>query len=698
MSADPSVRPSLLAGAGHLAALWALAFAQPLFDLLGRNPDFFVARGNTGADILVFAFAFALLPPAAMLGLEALAQRFGDRWRWSLHLGLVALLSAALALQVVKLALSRPGGLMIAAALALGAGAAYLYANGRFLRSLCDVLIPAPLVVLAVFLLFSESSRLVLPRAEADSADVEVENPAPLVFIILDELPLGSLLTPEGEIDASRFPAFAELARSATWYRSATAGADSTPRAVPAILTGRVPGDDQLPVDSDQPRNLFTLLGGSYEVRAIEQATRLCPSEICPDHDEQGQGERLGELFSDLRVVSEHLLLPDGLRRGLPSVDTTFGGFASEVGGTGPPRFAINDQLQLVAALHAGGTDETLFAEFVNRIDGRDRTLDFIHLYRPHYPWTHFPDGEVYSELQSELAAFFDDDGRFAAPREITDLALQRHLIEAGYADFLVGQAIRRLRSLGAWRRAMFVVVADHGGAFIPDEFRRVATERNIGQLAPIPLFVKAPGQTRGRVVGAHTCATDVLAFVMEELAIEDPWGTDDCPPRTVEVARVENSVLSGDGTEASLATVRRQMGAYTRRIARLFGTGTGWGPRVYALGPAAGLAGRPVASLPLAAGSGGVAEFGNPGRFTAGPTAETLLRGGIDGGAPGVPLAVAVNGRIVATGSSFEEGEQVRFSVLFPREALRPGVNVVELFEVHEGEAGPELVLLGSA
>ena len=44
----------------HLAALWAFAFVQPMFDLLGGQAQFFVARGSTGADIVVFALAFTL--------------------------------------------------------------------------------------------------------------------------------------------------------------------------------------------------------------------------------------------------------------------------------------------------------------------------------------------------------------------------------------------------------------------------------------------------------------------------------------------------------------------------------------------------------------------------------------------------------------------------------------------------------------
>ena len=32
----------------HLAVLWSFAFAQPLLDLLGDNPEFFAARGSSG--------------------------------------------------------------------------------------------------------------------------------------------------------------------------------------------------------------------------------------------------------------------------------------------------------------------------------------------------------------------------------------------------------------------------------------------------------------------------------------------------------------------------------------------------------------------------------------------------------------------------------------------------------------------------
>ena len=65
----------LLLGGGHLAALWALAFVQPLLDLLGNNPDFFVARGNSTGDILILAIGFTLLPPLVLFGIGGWSAR-----------------------------------------------------------------------------------------------------------------------------------------------------------------------------------------------------------------------------------------------------------------------------------------------------------------------------------------------------------------------------------------------------------------------------------------------------------------------------------------------------------------------------------------------------------------------------------------------------------------------------------------------
>ncbi len=100
--------------------LWSLAIAQPLFDVLADSPDFFVARGNTRADILVFAFGLTLIPPTILFGIELLFLR-SARIRRVVHVVLIGALCAALALQVMEGAVTTSTALLFVIAVLLGA-------------------------------------------------------------------------------------------------------------------------------------------------------------------------------------------------------------------------------------------------------------------------------------------------------------------------------------------------------------------------------------------------------------------------------------------------------------------------------------------------------------------------------------------------------------------------------------------------
>jgi hypothetical protein len=455
-----------------------------------------------------------------------------------------------------------------------------------------------------------------------------------------------------------------------------------TPRAVPAILTGSLPGPDDLPTSSDQPRSVFTLLGGTYHMHAREEATHICPSALCGDEDRPSSG--LGSLFSDLRVVSEHLLLPNGIRRHLPAIDTTFGSFANQAGGQAPAgRYAPDDPDQLAVALRQGirGDESARVARFVAGIQG-GRVLNLIHVMKPHYPWTHFPDGRKYSNLSSEFKDVLGEDSSWEGPRSLTDLALQRHMLETGFTDRLLGKVLQRLRRSGLWRRSVVVVAADHGNAVIPHQPRRNPTHVNLGQIAPVPLFVKAPGQTRGRVVDRHVCTTQVLPRTARLLGIRYPWPRYPCPQRTVTVANSPSGQSS-----LPFARVERLRDAYVARIDRSFGAGDGWSP-VLRLGPHPQLAGRPVGSLRVLPTGGASASLEDPERLRdAEPRAPvvlvSLLRGSVSGGSPGEALAAAVDGRIAAVGRSFAAAGNEDFSLLVPPRYFRKGVNRVVIYRV---------------
>ena len=147
----------------HLAALWAFAFVQPMFDLLGGQAQFFVARGSTTADIVLFALAFTLVPPARHdAGRVAARAACGPRWDAGLQLVLVGVLVAAFVLPPAGDLLAG-SALSVPLAVAVGAGAAALYARAAAVRSFMTVLSPAPLLFLVLFLVVSPVSELVLP-------------------------------------------------------------------------------------------------------------------------------------------------------------------------------------------------------------------------------------------------------------------------------------------------------------------------------------------------------------------------------------------------------------------------------------------------------------------------------------------------------------------------------------------------------
>ncbi|MGI9094666.1 MAG: hypothetical protein ACR2F4_03715, partial [Thermoleophilaceae bacterium] len=247
----PTLREAIVAF-GHLAVLSTFALAQPLFSLLSDNPEFFAARGSTPGDVIVFALLLVLIPPLVLLGVEVLIGLTVPAARRGTHLLLMALLTAVVFVQALKDALGSSDVLLIVVALALGAVAATLYARAEPVRSFMSVLTPAPLVFLVLFLFISPVSKITLAD-EASAKSVGNVARVPVVMIVFDEFPSTSLMDARRNIDAERYPGFAQLASDGTWFRNTHTIYDSTTRAVPAIMDGNYPEKDTLPTSSEHP-------------------------------------------------------------------------------------------------------------------------------------------------------------------------------------------------------------------------------------------------------------------------------------------------------------------------------------------------------------------------------------------------------------------------------------------------------------
>ena len=240
-------------------------------------------RGSTAADIVIFALFVTLVPPALLALAVWLAGKIRPALGDALQLVFVGLLAAAILLPPIGELL---GGSAVAVPVALlaGAGLAALYARAAPVRSFVTVISPAPLLFLVLFLVVSPVSELVLPEGGAEAVAGESRSRTPVVMVVFDELPATSLMDAEDRIDARRFPAFASLAGDATWYRTATTVAGRTTEAVPAMLTGRRPREGDLPIASDHPQSLFSLLSRSHRLSVIEPITDVCPPDLCPEH------------------------------------------------------------------------------------------------------------------------------------------------------------------------------------------------------------------------------------------------------------------------------------------------------------------------------------------------------------------------------------------------------------------------------
>jgi hypothetical protein len=197
---EPTDRAATAIGFGraalHLGGLWGLAFAQPLFGLLGESPEFFVARGNTRLDILVLALVYGLVPPLVGAAAVWAAGRLRPAAGRALLLVLIALLVAAFVLPPLGDALAG-SAVAVPVALALGAGAAVAYARASVVRTFLTVLSPAALVFVVLFLLISPVSELVLPSDAAASVAGPTRSTTPIVLIVLDELPVSTLMKGE---------------------------------------------------------------------------------------------------------------------------------------------------------------------------------------------------------------------------------------------------------------------------------------------------------------------------------------------------------------------------------------------------------------------------------------------------------------------------------------------------------------------
>jgi hypothetical protein len=509
--------------------------------------------------------------------------------------------------------------------------------------------------------LATAATVVALGRAREDGPEAALaQGRPPVVILVLDEFPVDSLLRPDGGIDAERFPNFASLARTSTWFPNAYSIYDSTFKIVPAIMDSIRPRPATVPDQRDHPRSLYQLFHRlGYGVVDVEPSTAVCPPRVCAR-----------------------------ARRRRPRV-------LARLAGPGRP---------------------SRFTRWIRSMRPSRRPILYVqHALLPHEPWIYLPSGKRSRPEGEDPVPGLNRPGGFH-DRELTHHNEARYLLQVGFVDRLIGRLLRRLRDTGLEEQALVVVTADHGYSFeIGVNDRRRVTRRNVDEIAPVPLFVKAPGQRRAVVDSAYVSSIDVLPTIADMLDVRLGWRHDGRSAYSPAVRRRREVRLATRDFREVISigglSLLRQRAANRRRRAGLFTTGaysevlfgSPWAS-LFRIGPNRRLLGRPLSGLRPRRGGPTVARVHNARLLSSASRTSRILPIKLSGVIEGTPgrdlreLAISVNGRIQAVGRSFRlrgiPGES--FSILIPDTSLRPGHNQVRVFEVVRGGRSPELTLLG--
>ena len=671
----------------HIAGLWCLAVAQPIFDVVGRSPEFFIAHDARPGDLLALVAVLCLGGPAACLVLVRLVGLVGGpQWRRRIATAVIAGLAAVVALAALKPFSGADGGALVALAALAGTAAAVAYRRFAPARLFATFLAPAVLVVPALFLFTPGVGRLLSPADDVAVLDgVTFADTPPVVFVVFDQFQLAALLDGDGNIDRAAFPNFAALADDAIWFRNATAAAGLTTYALPAVLTGMRPSQGLLPIAAEHPANLFTLLGGEYELHVEEPLTDLCPEALCPP-ERPAWGAWLGGVMGDLAVVYLAVVLPDDLASGLPPVDQNWKDFAadedSETFGDRWRTARLDDR-------------RVTIDRFIATIDADTRPmLHFLHALLPHEPFLYLPTGQQFT-FQRHMVGL--REGRWNADRWAAALNHRRYLLQVAYVDNLLGRLVARLREVGSYDDALIVVTADHGLSLQPGQSIRQPAEASFADVAAVPLFIKRPAQRRGTVVDANVEVIDIIPTLAAELGVDLPWSPDGSNVLDPAHAPRPSKVMFYDGARRRMEVSGDLRAALIESAARKFE----WfdaGELLDVPTPDrryGDLIGRPAVPAPLA----------QPGDFEVIVDALPMMRDmdphadfvpahitgqvvGLPDGAPPPVLAIALNGRVAAVTRPYAfpvVGRREAWEAIVDPRQLVAGDNSLQVFEVRE-------------
>lgn len=687
----------------HLFTLCSLAFAKPIFDITGKDAAFFVVRGSRPVDVVSLIAILCILLPGTLILLEALLKLLARRAQLLLHLFFVGALASIYCSQFIKPWKGLNGYVAAALIITAGAGFAVLYARTQSFRRLITLASPFIVIIPAFFVFGSQVGRIILPGGFSwtDSRDksthIYLKKKPPIVFVVMDELPIVSLLDAKGEIDSKRFPNLAAFAATSNWYRNTTSVSPTTETAVPAILTGIFPKDKLLPNITDHPDNIFTLLASNYKFNVYESACYLCPERLSSQNRPQPPYlTRLRLLLEDITVVYLHRLLPEMFTSYLPTITNRWGNFlkkeekpAQTVRANDSDILSRKEIADKLLAMKKGDRPQ-IFRSFIADIDTtRKDTFNFIHILLPHGPFEYLPSTGKYqavSELGLEGATKTND--KFTGPQGLVDQYHHLHLLQLAAMDKLVGELIAKLKTGGLFDESLIVFVADHGTSFKANDFNRELSNSNAADIMFVPLFIKLPSQQKGKVENLDAETIDVVPTIADYLGVQVPWKASGVSLFSKNhIAKTSKMMAATDGVHTLPLERLLQMRQQTlENNIKTFGLAQ-QGSTLFWFGDQLDLLGKKVSELEVKQDKVSI-NFEQQHLFDSVDLKQKLYPALIKGelgyrNANNAKIAISVNGIIQGVTTAYNIHGKNVFTAVIPETAFKDGVNKVDGFIV---------------
>jgi hypothetical protein len=669
--------------AAHLLALWACVIAQPVFDILRRNGEFFIAHRTHPIDLVVFTAVVSIGVPLFFVVPYAALAAVWPRGGRVVLTGLVGLLATALASQMLAHRMPLPTPAHFAIVGLLGVAAAWAYASRPTVRTFMTMLSPSVVVVPAIFLLHPSMSLFMRSPSRVTDAAAVIDGPAPpIVFLIFDQLPLTSLMDGRGQIDRDRYPGFAALADHSTWYRNASTVAEFTGYAVPPILSSVRPAATRVPTTRSYPYNLFTWLGGRYRLEVQEPITQLCPDWLCAANRAPWP-VRLTAMTLDSSVVLLNAVLPVGLRAHLPPLTENWKDF-------------IHAQHWKSRWAEERSADRRRVPRALVDSIGRDDpqpTLYFAHMLLPHEPYVYLRSGQEFTRNPGITG--IKPGGHWTTDEWLVTQNYRRHLLQVEYVDTIVGQVIERLKTEGLYDSALIVVTSDHGVSFRPGQPFKELDVSNLPDIMSVPLLIKAPNQRKGVIDDSNIQSVDVMPTLASLLNVPLTWAPQGRAAGPGRIDGTTKTILHGGAlveTTVEAAALAQARGVAVARKVALFGEQPGWRSAAVRRGD---LIGRRVDDLDVTEGPWQAVVYDSAHVFEVEPGGPLLpaLLSGLVSDASGTPvdaeLAIAVSGVITAVTRTYrpEDAPRGTWAALADPALFTKGRSDVRVFVLPPGE-----------